>query len=661
MRTFIFILVTAALMLPGVRASSAPAFNASPHNLYLFAKVKGASPAPQIIVVNNTAANSTLKWRASLSGSGAASCSVNPSQGTIAGQGAVILTLSATVPAVAGGYQCTVTLADNGSTPKATNTANVKASYAVYGQNSNLPSPDQTPPNEPQYLRATATGVSTVTFNWYNGGDPNSYLAGYNIYRDGQPIGVTGLTSFQDHGLATASYHTYTLTAFDASGNVSAQPTPIAVTTYAPAPAGVPATYQALYQGLQSNVTTDLTLMNAQWTGAKYPVSYSSSLMSADANGGQRTSFTNLSAVDEELNDLQSVGINAVMVEVGFPLLDQNFWEFLGQTSAQAQQTVQNYLSFYELVAQDIHGRKDINGIPMKMIVEANPLLTVDNPGTNLNATAYYQSLSLATYEQRRGANTVTIARYIQPDFLTVQSEPDTDARDCFRPELNTAATDVAMVQSIVNNLSAAGVPGLHTTIKIGSGMGSWQSNWQDYMGTPGAATGLLGITGLDDIDNHVLYLTGQGATGLALELYTSMQMIDAVHAAGKTASIGQYWAHKSLIVGENNMDVRVRDTFDFWAALDQQYIPVIFELANQGSLQFLSLINSGQLWSYEPYVSLPCLPVYPSSTISQNLACDLTIQSADFTAVGLALGLRQLSSTGAAYQAAIDAYWQAH
>ena len=177
---------------------------------------------------------------------------------------------------------------------------------------------------------------------------------------------------------------------------------PIAVTTFAAAPSGVPAAYSSLYQGLQSNMATDFALVNAQSTGAKYPVNYSISLTAANDNSGLRTNFTSLTAVDQELDGAQSLGLNAVMVSLGFPIFDQYFWEFIGQTTSQAQQTVQNYLSFYELIAQDIHGRKDVNGTPMKLIIEANPLLTVDNPGTNLNPTGYYQSLSFATYEQRQ-------------------------------------------------------------------------------------------------------------------------------------------------------------------------------------------------------------------------------------------------------------------
>jgi hypothetical protein len=656
--------LVAILMLSGRFPCNAqtppPSFQVSPPNLYLAAVVSGASPAPQVIVVNNTVAKSTLRWRASLAGSGATYCAIRPSQGSLVGQSAVLLTVSASVPAKGGSYQCTVTLSDNGSSPPATNSASVNVSYGVFGKGGTPPPPNTTPPNVPQYLGVVGTGLGTVSFNWYSGGDPIGYIAGYAVYRDGAQIAVTGLTSYQDSRLATASYHTYTVTAFDSCQNTSAEAPPIAVTTFAPAPPGVPATYQALYQGMQSNIATDLALVSAQWTGAKYPVNYSDSLTSANDNGGLRTNFKNLTAVDQALNALQALGMNAAMVSLGFPIFDQNFYQFIGQTPTQAQQTVQNYLTFYELVAQDIHSRKDINGKPMRMIVEANPLLTGDHPGTNLNATAYYQSLSFATYQQRRSANTVTTAQYVQPDYLIVQSEPDTDARNGYRPELNTPATDVAMVQQFVNDLQAAKVPGLHSTVKLGAGMGAWQANWQEYLGTPGTATGLLGIAGLDGIDNHVYYLTPQSASGLPMELDVSMQIIDAAHAAGKFASIAEFWPHKSLIPGETFLDVAARDNFDFWARLDEQYLPVIFALANEKSLEYLSAFNAGEFWAYEPYAALPCLPVYPDPN-SLNVACDNTILSAAATAIKSALTLGQVSSLGTAYQADIATYRVPH
>jgi hypothetical protein len=658
----VFLATTCGLcLLPSMHAASAPTFNVSPSNVYLNAVVEGGAPAAQVMVVNNTVAGSTLKWSASLSGSGATYCKLNASEGTLVGQTAIELSVSASVPAEGGDYECTVTFSGAKSSPPATNSPSMSVSYGVYGKGVTLPPPNTIPPNPPQDLSVVATGVGTVSVGWYGGGDPaDEYVAGYTVYRDGEQIGVTGLTSYQDSGLATGSYHTYTVTGFDSSLNTSAEAPLIAVTTFVPVPSGVPATYSSLYQGLQSNIATDFTLVNAQSTGAKYPVNYSVSLTSANENVGLRTIFTTLT-VDPELDAAQALGLNTVMVSVGFPMFDPYFWEFQGQTASKAQQTVQNYLTFYELVAQDIHGRKDINGKPMRMIIEANPLLTVDNPGGSLNPTAYYQSLSFETYEQRRGANTVTTAQYVQPDYLIVQSEPDTDARDDYRPELTTPATNVAMIQLIVNDVTAAKVAGLHTTVMLGAGMGAWQINWQEFLGTPGADTGILGITGLDGIDNHVYYLTGQSSTGLVDELNISQQMISSVHSAGKFASIAEFWPHKSIIPNESFLDVTTRDNFAFFAPIDQQFMPIMFELANQNSLEYLSAFNDGEFWAYEPYAALPCLPVYPAATGSQNQACDLNILNAVTATVASAFNLGLVSTTGTAYKAEITKYWMPH
>jgi hypothetical protein len=249
----------------------------------------------------------------------------------------------------------------------------------------------------------------------------------------------------------------------------------------------------------------------------------------------------------------------------------------------------------------------------------------------------------------------VSVAQYVKPDYLIVQSEPDTDASNDYRPELNTPATDVAMVQLIVTNIEAAKLPGLHTTIKLGSGMGTWQDSWQDYLGTPGTGTGILGITGLDGIDNHIYYLNGQSSSGLSTELDVSMQMIASAQASGKLASIAEYWLNKTTTPGEDSLDVRARGTFSFWSALDQQFAPLLFMLANQQSLEYVSPFNDALFWAYEPYALLPCIPVYPGSG-SQNSSCDIDIMNLADAAAQAALALGQFSSLGTAYKADIAA-----
>ncbi len=74
----------------------------------------------------------------------------------------------------------------------------------------------------------------------------------------------------------------------------------------------------------------------------------------------------------------------------------------------------------------------------MKMIVEANPLLTIATGSANsIDASSYYKTLDLATYEQRRSAHNLLVAQTIKPDYLLLQTEPTTDAVNSQNPALS--------------------------------------------------------------------------------------------------------------------------------------------------------------------------------------------------------------------------------
>jgi len=105
---------------------------------------------------------------------------------------------------------------------------------------------------------------------------------------------------------------------------------------------------------------------------------------------------------------------------------------------------------------------------------------------------------------------------------------------------------------------------------------------------------------------------------------------------------------------------VEARDTFAFWAPLDQEFMSMMFKLANSNSLEYLSAFNDDLFWAYEPFAALPCLPIYPG-TGSENVSCDTAILGAASAAAELALGLGQFSSLGTSYAADITTYWVPH
>ena len=89
---------------------------------------------------------------------------------------------------------------------------------------------DTVPPTVPADLVATAVSSSEVDLSWTASSD-NVAVAGYDVFRDGAQVGTSSAPSFQDSGLSAATAYTYTVTARDAAGNVSAGSVPATATT----------------------------------------------------------------------------------------------------------------------------------------------------------------------------------------------------------------------------------------------------------------------------------------------------------------------------------------------------------------------------------------------------------------------------------------------
>ena len=265
--------------------------------------------------------------------------------------------------------------------------------------------------------------------------------------------------------------------------------------------------------------------VSAAWDGNSYAVNYAAELLTADTNAGPGILQASTQQVMiEELNGEAALGVKAVTVEIGFPVFDPNFYMFNGQTATQAQQSVQTWLDYYKSLVSAIHSRG------LKMIVESNPLLTYYiSSQSSFNPGGYYKSLDFATYEDLRSQHNIIVAQQIKPDYFLLQTEPQTDAVNDFRQELNNPAKDTAMIGKFVTDLENAGISGLHTSILLGSGAGTWQPSWQSYI------SGLIAIPGLDKIDTHIYNL--QPDVNQVGEIAVAIQIADMAHAAGKGVS----------------------------------------------------------------------------------------------------------------------------
>jgi len=439
------------------------------------------------------------------------------------------------------------------------------------------------------------------------------------------------------------------------SGKPKAASTPQTSPTATLEPASsaqVPGQYRSLYDTLHGYIDSYSAQIAPVWDGSKYPVSYTAELLAADSNGG----FGILQqavreAMTQELDAIHSLGATAVTVQIGFPLLDENFYLSLGQSSDQAGQSVQSWIDYYASVVQAAHDRG------VKVIVEANPLLTFfTGSATSLDASAYYKSLDVATYKQRRSDHNILVARQLKPDYLVLQSEPQTDAVNSQNRSLaaimDDPKADTDMVRYFVAQLEAAQVPGLHSSIQLGSGVGTWQGNWQAYV------SDLVTIPGLDKIDCHVYNLQ----PGLD-EIGVAMRVADMAHAAGKGVSMAEFWLHKSTSLagfttaGDPLLDVRARDAFSFWAPLDQRFLQLVMKVANYKHFDYISAFGFFYWFTLVDYGSLPsppCPPVYPATSSSDNSACDSRVQNIQNQAARKALADHGISPTGTAYKSLI-------
>jgi hypothetical protein len=123
--------------------------------------------------------------------------------------------------------------------PTGATTGNVVVTVAGVASNGvvfTLPT-DTTPPSVPTGLTATAISASQINLLWTASTD-NVGVTGYNIFRGGTKVGTAVSNAYSDASLAASTTYTYTVSAYDAAGNTSAQSSSASATTLAASTGG---------------------------------------------------------------------------------------------------------------------------------------------------------------------------------------------------------------------------------------------------------------------------------------------------------------------------------------------------------------------------------------------------------------------------------------
>jgi len=383
-------------------------------------------------------------------------------------------------------------------------------------------------------------------------------------------------------------------------------------------PAAVPQNFRELYSSFEHSIDAFDHTVSSQGSGQKSSVVWSAELLTANCNRGRALLNPGTpELIRRELDGMQSLGVKAVTICIGFPVLYQPFYEF-----NRDPEDYQRFLSFYRKLSADIHGRG------LKLIVESSVLfLGSYTQGSGFRLAEYYGTLDSRQLIAGRAQNIIVIAKEVRPDFLNLGSEPDTEGKLSGQPVFKTPNGYSQTISYFVNQLKQAGVTG----IPIGAGVGTWQPQGADFV------RALLG-TGIDYLDLHVYPVNRN-------YLENAITYADMAQAAGKQVAISEAWLMKmgtsdaSRVDSTRDPGVFARDRYTFWAPLDQKFLGALVKYSNWKKLMYFSPYWSRYFWSYVDY-----------DASSESIPAGEAMQQASRAAV-LASQERKVSATGEFYK----------
>jgi hypothetical protein len=219
------------------------------------------------------------------------------------------------------------------------------------------------------------------------------------------------------------------------------------------------------------------------WDGRSSGVQFGAELLVANCNRGRQLLDPRaFEGTKLELTRLQDLGVRAVTVCIGFPLLYRPFFDFNGD-----HDDYQRFIDFYHRLSDEVHRRN------MKLIVESSILFGgVYSQGSGLNVVEYYKKLSGRDIAAARVEVARTIVREARPDYLILGSEPDTQGNLTGTPDIATPDGFSSMTGYLVEQLHATGVG----KTQLGAGIGTWQRGGDAYLKA-------LCSTGIDFVNLH--------------------------------------------------------------------------------------------------------------------------------------------------------------
>ena len=204
------------------------------------------------------------------------------------------------------------------------------------------------------------------------------------------------------------------------------------------------------------------------------------------------------------LDAYNSLGVKAVDIAIQYPILVNEF-----PKSA-------DYLNFYKQVIKEIRDRN------LKIIIGCQSTFC-DTVFGDLDVDEFYIGLTTERYKSEKKQMLETIINELHPDYLTVETEPSTQATNLgldFSPQSVTE-----YIQYFLNGLDKKGV-------LIGGGAGTWDS--LDYINL------ISQQSGIDYIDFHIYPIVKD----FVIDKVFKIDSLAAFY--NKKLVLGECWLHKA-------------------------------------------------------------------------------------------------------------------
>jgi hypothetical protein len=328
-----------------------------------------------------------------------------------------------------------------------------------------------------------------------------------------------------------------------------------------------PKRYQNIYRELESELSAFQRSLPPVSAG-KAPIR-AATLSSANCQRGEiMLSDIERDTALRELDALKSAGADGVVLQVCYPLLTPAFRD------------PQPFLDYYANLANAVRARD------MKLLVEHVALLPAY---ASVDARPYYKKLTKQRFTKERFDELKTILLALQPDYLTLVSEPRTQSAGLQLTVKEWRSYVQRSIEALTQQLGS-----FPTLLGAGSGL------WEDFAYVEAFA----GIKGLGYIDLHLFPLAAGGQSNLKrlMEWPDRIRKIDL----DKRIVVSEFWLYKSTAAEPFKLPLELnasaRNVFGFWAPLDQKMLRVVGVAAREKGIELIAPFWSRYFFAYVDY-----------------------------------------------------------